>query len=496
MREIKKVHLHIELILGVILITYSMLFTIDNIKLLVGFICQGISTIFSVASFLVVYYNFRKNIDNRAKIIGICGIIISLCINIQGIYETRMWMQYEVIVIQKILCSILVLVSVMICTDENRHSLSTKIKTILVTSIVILTGEVLSIWLRINTSLKLLFMVIQLFVFGVSISLVMMRCAKLRKKLNLSSLRDDTRFCMNICIGSILVWITMIFEVFVDWYILTIIKLIVNIAIYINIFKYIRTNVLMSHNGKCTEIKEHNSKDNNKSYFAQNMLFSAALQMNSKINNMNNMVRAMCSKSNIAAGSKELLYISKMQKNCNILEKLSGNIMNLNNNIHEEYNIHFEKIDIITFVQDSIDSLIPYFNSKNIRLEYDISDRYLECEFGTQELERILINVVSNSIKYTKPGGVVVVTINRDSIKNRVEIQIKDSGIGIKGEDLKNIFVRFSRYSNKGEKREEGSGLGLTIVKNLVELHNGKVEISSTIGIGTTVSINLPLTQS
>jgi signal transduction histidine kinase/DNA-binding response OmpR family regulator len=121
----------------------------------------------------------------------------------------------------------------------------------------------------------------------------------------------------------------------------------------------------------------------------------------------------------------------------------------------------------------------------NINFPHEIDHAY----FDKDKLEKIVSNLVSNAIKYTPSNGTVSVSVEDN--EGSLYIEIADNGKGIKKEDIKKIFERFYRVEGSEEK---GSGIGLALTKELVELHNGQINVYSTIGEGTTFKIHIPHT--
>jgi signal transduction histidine kinase len=105
-------------------------------------------------------------------------------------------------------------------------------------------------------------------------------------------------------------------------------------------------------------------------------------------------------------------------------------------------------------------------------------------------LEEALLNLLKNSLKYTPAGGRIVfeVSVSGDLISVRIE----DTGIGVPAEDLPHIFEEFYRASNARIRERKGTGLGLSITKQIVEMHQGKIEVESTLGKGSTFRLSLP----
>jgi len=112
-------------------------------------------------------------------------------------------------------------------------------------------------------------------------------------------------------------------------------------------------------------------------------------------------------------------------------------------------------------------------------------------EFSVDAFEKIILNLLSNALKYTKPDGLITVeSIRKD---NQLIIQISDTGIGIPADKLDDIFERFNRVLDKNSEQVTGAGIGLALVKNLVEAHQGKIKIESELDRGTKVKVTLPI---
>jgi two-component system sensor histidine kinase VicK len=108
-------------------------------------------------------------------------------------------------------------------------------------------------------------------------------------------------------------------------------------------------------------------------------------------------------------------------------------------------------------------------------------------------IEDVVSNLLSNAIKYTKSGGSVTVTTRQSG--DRVEVQVTDTGIGIPAEDLKDLFTEFYRAANAQEMEKEGSGLGLSIAKEIITRYGGSISVQSEVDKGSTFTFGLPLAQ-
>ncbi|MEW6117664.1 MAG: ATP-binding protein [Nitrospirota bacterium] len=144
-------------------------------------------------------------------------------------------------------------------------------------------------------------------------------------------------------------------------------------------------------------------------------------------------------------------------------------------------------IELKPFLQNIVERFTILFNEKGIRLDFQCSESMV-IYADPDRLSQIVINLLSNALKATERGGQVL--IKADKKDAEVFIKVTDTGVGIKEEDLPLIFERFYK------KTAEGLGLGLSIVKELVEAHNGRIEVKSEFGKGSTFTVYFPAKQS
>ena len=105
-------------------------------------------------------------------------------------------------------------------------------------------------------------------------------------------------------------------------------------------------------------------------------------------------------------------------------------------------------------------------------------------------LKQILINLLSNAVKFTPPGGTVTVGVALDDAG--LSVSVADTGIGMAAEDIPRALAAFGQVDSALNRKYEGTGLGLPLVKALTELHGGRLDLESEVGVGTTVTVRLP----
>jgi len=188
----------------------------------------------------------------------------------------------------------------------------------------------------------------------------------------------------------------------------------------------------------------------------------------------------------------------KMEEYMNTLGGNSKRLLNLINNIIDtskidsgSYRLNIEEVDIVSLVEDTALSMVELAKSKNIDLIVDPEIEELTIRCDKLDIERCIVNLIGNAIKFTESEGNIIVTISE--LDDKVKISVKDTGVGIEEKYHKSIFDRFGQVYNRSSEEFGGSGLGLTLTKNLINLHGGDIRVVSEIGEGSEFIIILPI---
>jgi two-component system sensor histidine kinase/response regulator len=190
----------------------------------------------------------------------------------------------------------------------------------------------------------------------------------------------------------------------------------------------------------------------------------------------------------VASKQKEMIEI--VGKRIDGLLQLINDWLNMSRieagNLTEE----FKPVDIVNVLLDTIDTLKPLAETKKVTLKTDFCDAGRLVQGDQESLKQAFTNLVTNAINYNRDGGTVGILTGSEN--NNVLLEISDTGIGISQENLPFIFDDFFRVKTKDTCGVAGSGLGLTIVKRIIEAHNGCIMVVSQLGEGTTFRILLP----
>lgn len=188
---------------------------------------------------------------------------------------------------------------------------------------------------------------------------------------------------------------------------------------------------------------------------------------------------------------KDLEILSKYnnisKQNCISLIKLTNNLID-NSQINSHYLVpRLEKINIIEVIEDNVMSLVDYVKWHNVELIFDTNTEESYLNIDQEFMDRIILNLVSNAVKFTPIDGKIYVIV--EDICNKVNILVKDNGTGIEEEFVYHAFNRYSVGQNCKSDYKSGTGIGLSVVKQLVELQGGTIEIKRNEDIGTTISM-------
>nr|WP_242984764.1 HAMP domain-containing sensor histidine kinase [Clostridium taeniosporum] len=186
-------------------------------------------------------------------------------------------------------------------------------------------------------------------------------------------------------------------------------------------------------------------------------------------------------------------YVKGLKQNSYRLLKLVNNLIDITKIDGGHYKVNMVNKNIVNVVEDIVLSVAEYTKNKERDIIFDTDEEEIILACDPEKIERIILNLVSNALKYTEKNGIIKVTISTDLDNNKVIISVKDNGIGIPKEYKEKIFERFKQVEKSSHKNYEGSGIGLSLVKSIVEMHSGNIWISSQQQKGTEVVFTLPI---
>ena len=273
---------------------------------------------------------------------------------------------------------------------------------------------------------------------------------------------------------------------------------IILLVIYLNISKVKRLDRLVDNRTKELQLQMNENKtlyekvltlEKNKNNYFVNLSHELRTPLN-VLNSISQLLKGLSKKEESITPEKLNHYTDIMERNCNRLLNLINNLID-NSKLHNNNYILTKKTeDIVYIVEETVLSMKDFIESKDIELiiDTDVEEKNILCD--KIEIERCIVNLVGNAVKFTNPGGSIEVFIY--DLNDKIKISIKDTGVGISEENQKYIFDRFNQVVDENSEIKGGSGLGLTIVKQLIELHGGSISVKSELGIGSEFIIILP----
>jgi len=197
-------------------------------------------------------------------------------------------------------------------------------------------------------------------------------------------------------------------------------------------------------------------------------------------------------RSGIVAPERQQKAIATIERNATSLTKIVEDVLDISRIVSGKMRLSVQPLDFPAIVRNAIDAITPAADAKGLRVE-TLLEPQIELIAGDPErLQQVLWNLLSNAVKFTNRGGRIQVRLER--VDSHVEVAISDTGIGISPEFLPHVFERF-RQADAGMTRERGGlGLGLSIARQLIEMHGGTIDVSSAgTGQGSTFRLRIPL---
>ena len=186
-------------------------------------------------------------------------------------------------------------------------------------------------------------------------------------------------------------------------------------------------------------------------------------------------------------------YLKGIKQNSYRLLKIVNNIMDITKIDSGSYNLELGNYNIVNIVEDIVLSVAEYISENKRNIIFDTTEEEIILACDPMKIERIMLNLLSNALKYTYEKGNIEVLVDMNSEKNEVIISVRNDGDPIQDKDKEKIFERFTQSENLYTRKREGTGIGLFLVKLLVELHGGRIYVDTSESKGTKFVFILPI---
>jgi len=189
----------------------------------------------------------------------------------------------------------------------------------------------------------------------------------------------------------------------------------------------------------------------------------------------------------------------EQKKQMKMVKGSAHHLLNLINDVLDiskieagELEVSCETFSVRDVVNQVVELLMPLAGQKGLSLSVKIAPDVDMLASDERRIRQVLINLVNNAVKFTEKGAVTITCLTRDS---RIEVAITDSGIGIKEEDIGKLFKPFQQLDTGISRKYEGTGLGLSVCKKILDMLGGAIRVKSQFGKGSTFTFTLPLTR-
>lgn len=269
------------------------------------------------------------------------------------------------------------------------------------------------------------------------------------------------------------------------------------------------TSIRFLHNNKLNILSSIRSISNKKEAEESKLLLEKTIEYDKlKTEFFSNMSHELRTPLNILLSSLQLIgmftdcensinlssirkYTGIMKQNCYRLLRLINNFLDITKIDSGFYKLDMCNHDIVKIVEDITQSVAEYIKEKDIEVIFDtdIEEKIIGCD--ADKIERVILNLLSNAVKFTKAGGRIEVSIY--DLSDCINITVRDTGSGIPEDKINSIFDRFIQVDKSLSRRSEGTGIGLALVKSLIDMHGGNISVISEYGEYTQFDIILPV---
>ncbi len=187
-------------------------------------------------------------------------------------------------------------------------------------------------------------------------------------------------------------------------------------------------------------------------------------------------------------------YLDRMSKNAGRLVRLISDLLDVSRMESAKLELNLTMLSLQGLIEEVVNAIRPITVEKKLKVILNKFEENSLLQGDRDKLEQVITNLLDNAIKFTPPGGQITITLQKE--QQVLKTTIKDTGIGIPPEEQPRIFERFFQVERASSTHEIGSGLGMFIAKNLIDLHGGQIRVTSEVGKGSEFSFTLPIISS
>lgn len=197
------------------------------------------------------------------------------------------------------------------------------------------------------------------------------------------------------------------------------------------------------------------------------------------------------SESNVSTVNyQDLKHLSTIRQNGYRLLRLINNLLDISRINSGYLSLYLKEVDIVKFLKNIVRSVEDYISNSNLKFQFECNLSSKNVYIDADKVEKIILNLLSNAIKFTPPGKSIKLKLIFNA--RNISIIVEDEGIGVPKDKLSVIFDKFTQLDDILTRKSEGSGIGLALVKALVDIHNGQISVKSKVGVGSKFTVTIP----
>jgi len=185
-------------------------------------------------------------------------------------------------------------------------------------------------------------------------------------------------------------------------------------------------------------------------------------------------------------------FLNYIIEECDRLVRMINNILDVSKIESGKMEWYFDSVNLTEVIHNSVNIVRNMAQNKGLSIEINISEELPSVWGDRDKLVQVMINLLDNAVKFTKEGRIVV---GAELVDNQVKLYVSDTGIGIAAENQEFIFGKFNQVGDILTNKPQGSGLGLSICREIVNYHGGRIWVESEVGVGSTFYFTLPIKQ-
>ena len=266
--------------------------------------------------------------------------------------------------------------------------------------------------------------------------------------------------------------------------------LIILISLFLIVSVFVYNKITLKRKISIQEAKRLKELDDLKSRFITNITHEFRTPLTIILGYLDNL------KEQFNGKEETTTSLNTIEKNSNNLLSLVNQMLDLAKLEQGRLSLNFIQNDVVEFIEFIINSFSSIAGDKNIKLSFKSEMQKLQMDFDAEKLRQVFSNLISNAIKFSEENTEITIKIEfEDSNKKLLKISVSDQGFGIPEKDLPQVFDRFFQVENQDFKVSQGTGIGLALTKELLELMSGSITVNSVMNQGTVFTIILPIEQ-